>query len=128
MGSNPTPRAEEKRKMGGKIQKIKKGEVVHPWGSTIAICTRDPYEDPAERKKQVAYWLQKHKIELPERGKLVKVIFLKFDEDNNLVMGNKEYVFPVEMIRFRGVEKFKREIEEKKMQGEKGEGESQDKE
>jgi len=100
-------------KSGVKGQKIKRGEVVHPWGSTIAICTSDPYEDPAERKRQVAYWIQKHKIELSEKGKLVKVIFLKLDE-GNLVMGDKEYIFPIEMIRFRGVEKFKKKIEEMK--------------
>jgi hypothetical protein len=98
--------------MGGKGHRIKRGEVVHPWGSTIAICTSDPYEDPVERKRQVAYWLQRHGVELPESGKLVNVVFLKFDEEGNLVMGSKEYVFPVEMIRFRGVERFKREFDQ----------------
>jgi len=102
--------------MGGKGRKgkdpIKRGEVVHPWGSTIAICTSDPYEDPAERKRQVAYWMKNHGIDLPEQGKLVRVMFLKIGDENNLVMGEKEYVFPVEMIRFRGVEKFKSMIYE----------------
>ena len=110
MGSNPTPRAVGE--MDGKEHRIKRGEVVHPWGSTLAICTSDPYEDPAARKKQVSYWLQKHGIELQDKGKLVRVIFLKFDEERNLVMGEKEYVFPVEMIRFRGVERFKNELDE----------------
>ncbi len=95
-----------------KQSKIKRGDIVHPWGSTIAICTSDPYEDPEERKKQVAYWLQKHNIELSENGKLVKVVPLEYNRASKSAIGNKEYIYPIEKIRFKGVRKFLRMLKE----------------
>ncbi|MDY6986416.1 MAG: hypothetical protein SVE93_08500 [Candidatus Thermoplasmatota archaeon] len=92
--------------------KIKRGEIVHPWGSPISICTSDPYEDPEERKKQVAYWLKKYGIELSEKGKLVKVRILRFRE-GNIVLDEMEYIFPIERISFEGTVRFKRKLEER---------------
>jgi hypothetical protein len=98
-----------KNKDQGKRYTLKRGEVVHPWGSTIAICTSNPYEDPRERKKQIKYWKEKHNMDLQADGKLIKVSFLKF-EGENLNIGEKEYIFPVEVIKWRGVERFKKKL------------------
>ena len=92
---------------------LKRGEVVHPWGSTLAICSCDPYTDLRERKKQVKYWKERYDKDLPDDGKLIKVFFLKF-EGEKLNIGEKEYVFPVEVIKWRGVEKFKTKLKKVK--------------
>lgn len=96
--------------------KIKRGEVVHPRHSTIAICTSDPYEDPEERKKQVAYWLQKYGIELPEKGKLVKARILRFHY-RSIVLDEMEYIFPIEKIWVEGTVRFKKRLEERAGKG-----------
>ena len=100
--------------MGGKEQKfrVKRGEIVHPWGSTIGICTTDTYRDQSEREKQAAYWIQKRGIDLGKEGELVRVVFLAIDDEGNLSLGDGEYIFPMEVIKFRGVEKFKKRLNE----------------
>jgi len=100
---------EMKNKDQRKRYTLKMGEVVHPWGSTIAICTHDPYEDPRERKKQIKYWKEKHNMDLQVDGKLIKVSFLKF-EGETLNIGEKEYIFPVEVVKWKGVERFKKKL------------------
>ncbi len=105
---------QSKRFEKDKQSKLKRGDVVHPWGLTISICTRDPYDDPEERKKQVDYWLQKRNIELSENGKLIKVVPLRYNRSYGSIMGNEEYTYPIEMIRFKETDRLEREIKEVK--------------
>jgi len=124
-----TPQKQKKRKkLTTKEQKwaakdIHRGDLVHPKYSTMAICTSEPYTDPREWAKQRAYWKEKHGWDLPEEGKLVKVMFLLVDEVGEItIKTEKEYIFPLPTIRFRDLTiKFPRKIEERKARAAHGE-------
>lgn len=70
----------------------------------------------------------KSRIELPERGKLVKVRFLWFEDangkrnngngkDSRLVMEEKDYTFPIEEIKFRGLKGSNQRFKKKEKRG-----------
>lgn len=106
---------------------IHRGDLVRPKYSTVAICTSEPYTDPKEWAKQRTYWKENHNWDLPEEGKLVKVMFLLVDEVGKItIKTEKEYIFPLPAIRFKDLKnKFPRKIEERKARVAHGEAEEQ---
>lgn len=95
--------------------KIKKGTWVHPIRGNSArpdnvkrsryLCVTNPYRDPEKLKKQKEYWKSKYNIDI-EKEWLVDVIITsrkrELDSDDEKVVvlrNNKQYIFPLEMLR-----------------------------